>query len=133
MVNKNNGYHVKDLHEASFIACQMNKMPNATRRETKGPIVFQWADSEEVSVQSRMYYSGKEISARDFAQKFREMKELLYKAKEESNKDKNLSVDLDNNIKLKIDNICKDEKIKEKDFVSAAIVEKLDRLNNVKE
>ena len=131
MGQKKNGYHVKDLHEAAFIACQMGEMPHTIKRETKGPIVFEWDDAEEVSIQSRMYYSGKEISAREFAQKFRDMKELLYKAIEESKNVSSIFVNVKESVRQKLDNLCKSRKIKEDEFLEAAISEKLEREANV--
>lgn len=124
-------YYVKDLHEAAFIAFQMNEMPRCVKRETRGPLVFEWNDAEEVGVQSRMYLSGagvsREMPARAFAQKFREIKELLYMKKAELENEPQSKLKIGENSRGKLETICKDKNLKEDDFIAQAVAEKLER------
>lgn len=131
---KRMNYHVKDLHEAAFIAFQMDATPRVVRRESRGPFVFEWDDAEEAGVQSRMYLSGagisREMTARDFAQKFREIKELLYRAIDESKRGMPLSVGVKDDVRKQVESSCRDNHKREEEFIAEAIAEKLEREND---
>ena len=128
---KRMNYYVKDLHEAAFIAYQMDEMPKVVRRESRGPFVFEWNDPEEVGVQSRMYLSGagitREMTARAFAQKFREIKALLYTAIDESKKGAPLAVNVNDGTRRQVESSCRDNHKRQEEFIAEAIAEKLER------
>ena len=69
-------YRVQNLYEASFLLAR--GFPLAGKEQSGGKITVLFMDSEEIRKEALGYYNGSKVSAKEYSDAYRSLKDFIF-------------------------------------------------------